>query len=132
MLTAQKRTPTWLMVVMVAILALAIAAFAGVLDAGAKKKKKKAPATQIVERTAVLPNTGSCDPQNNCTGAVTTTATCPPGFLVTGGGIRLGNPNNEFVEGSYPTGKNSWTAVAFRGNNKTGNSTVTAIAVCRR
>jgi hypothetical protein len=128
----------WLMAATVAILAVAVAAFAGALDADAKKKKKKKPAvpitkalvTQTVESTVALPNTGSCDAGNgNCTGEVTTTANCPAGFKVTGGGIRVGQPSNDFVEGSYQSG-NGWTAVAFRGNNKTGNSTLTAVAVC--
>jgi len=56
------------------------------------------------------------------------TVTCPAGTSATGGGVKLGDPNNDVPQGSYPAGKTSWTGAATRGT--TGSSTFTVFAVC--
>jgi hypothetical protein len=113
----RTRTPVWLMVAMVALLALAIVVASNALDADAAKKGLK---TRTVQNSVTLPDSGV---------AVSTTAICPAGFKATGGGIRV-NPNEDFVEGSEPAGKNGWKATGFRAISATGSSTLTAIVIC--
>jgi hypothetical protein len=56
-------------------------------------------------------------------------AKCPKGTRLTGGGVEVGDPNVDSVEGSYPSGKSGWKAVAYR-NDISGDSTVTSHALC--
>jgi hypothetical protein len=61
-------------------------------------------------------------PDDNATHTVT--AKCPKGTKTTGGGIELSEPYNDYVQGSYPTGKREWTAAGYDAG------VVTAHVVC--
>jgi hypothetical protein len=52
------------------------------------------------------------------------TAHCPNGMKSTGGGARLNDPFNDFVQGTYPAGPDGWTAAGY------GAGKVTAFVVC--
>jgi hypothetical protein len=56
-------------------------------------------------------------------------AKCPKGTQLTGGGVEVGDPDVDSVEGSYPSGKSGWKGVAIR-NAISGDSTVTSHALC--
>lgn len=56
------------------------------------------------------------------------TVNCPSGTTVTGGGVKLADPNDDVPQGTYPAGKTGWTGTATRGT--TGSSTFTVFAVC--
>jgi hypothetical protein len=43
----------------------------------------------------------------------TVTAKCPKGTKMTGGGVELSEPYDDFLQGSYPTGKRGWTAAGY-------------------
>jgi hypothetical protein len=43
----------------------------------------------------------------------TVTAKCPKGTKMTGGGAELSEPYDDFLQGSYPTGKRGWTAAGY-------------------
>jgi hypothetical protein len=54
----------------------------------------------------------------------TVTAKCPKGSKATGGGIELSEPYDDYVQGTYPTGKREWTAAGF------DEGVVTAHVIC--
>jgi hypothetical protein len=54
----------------------------------------------------------------------TVTAKCPKGSKATGGGIELSEPYDDYVQGTYPTGKREWTAAGY------DEGVVTAHVVC--
>jgi hypothetical protein len=118
---AASRTPTWLMVVMVATLAVVISIATRVLDAGAKKKKGSGLKTQTVTQTAALPSSNTY---------VTVTANCPNGSKVTGGGVDSSN-NQIGAATSAPSG-NGWKITAFGSQFLPGGITVSAVAVCAK
>jgi hypothetical protein len=70
--------------------------------------------------TATLPN-------DNAPHA--TTASCPHGKALVGGGLRFTDPVNDYAEGTYPKGKRSLTAVAF-GGLSAPDATLTGYARC--
>jgi hypothetical protein len=65
----------------------------------------------------------------NDNAAHSTTATCPRGKALVGGGIRFSDPVNDYAEGTYPKGKRGLKAVAF-GGMSAPNATLTAYARC--
>lgn len=73
------------------------------------------------ESTAPLPN----DSLSHAT-----TASCPTGMEVVGGGIRLGDDLNDFVQGTYPEGETGWTVVGYRRSTAPAPASLTASAIC--
>ena len=61
-------------------------------------------------------------------GIQSVTATCISGMSATGGGAKLSNPANDFVTGTYPAGRNGWTAEGAPGLGTPG--TLTAYVMC--
>ena len=55
--------------------------------------------------------------------------TCPEGSTATGGGIRLRDDLNDFVQGTYPY-IDGWRVAAYRRSSSTGPSTFTAYVRC--
>jgi hypothetical protein len=60
----------------------------------------------------------------------TATAQCNQGAKAVGGGHQLSEDVDDYVAGSYPTGKRGWTAGGLRTIGQTGDSEVTAFARC--
>jgi hypothetical protein len=58
------------------------------------------------------------------------TAQCKKGSKVVGGGHQLSNDVDDYVAGSYPTGKRKWTASGLRRSTLTGDEELTAFARC--
>jgi hypothetical protein len=54
------------------------------------------------------------------------TARCPEGTKLTGGGLELAEPNGNYLQGSYPEGRRSWTAAGYDGG------VLTAHAICMK
>jgi hypothetical protein len=57
------------------------------------------------------------------------TATCPSGLNVTGGGARVSDEPNDYVNDSYPEGRTGWTANGVHSSATTG-PTMTVTAIC--
>jgi hypothetical protein len=72
-------------------------------------------------KTAVLP------PDSESHSAV---AKCPKAAKVTGGGILVGDADEDLIGGSQPTGGRRWTGNASRSNAHVDESTFTVFAVC--
>jgi hypothetical protein len=129
-----KRLPAPAMIVAVVALILALGGSAvagGVLTT--KKYKNTAvrgPVTYVTVPTVVN--------NNNLPGPVSgvnITAACPSGFFPTGGGVKSGNLSNNsglFVQYSYPSAPNGWTANVFAGTGGGGGlaETISVTAVC--
>ncbi|MFL5894383.1 MAG: hypothetical protein ACJ76Z_04635 [Thermoleophilaceae bacterium] len=56
------------------------------------------------------------------------TATCDPGLVALGGGASLADQNNEFVNDTYPSAANAWTAHVFAGTS--GGTGFTVYVIC--
>lgn len=74
----------------------------------------------------------SVSPLANDSAPHTTIATCPAGMEVLGGGVRLGDDLNDFVQGTYPVGETGWAAVGYRRNTQPAPSSLEADAICLR
>ena len=59
-----------------------------------------------------------------------TTTKCGHGDEVTGGGTKLSDDLNDFVQGSYPAGDDGWTAAAYRRSSSLTPAKFTASARC--
>jgi hypothetical protein len=59
-------------------------------------------------------------------------ATCPTGTKAAGGGVKLGDNYNDFVQGSFPSSTNHrvWVGEAWRSSSETATATFTAYAMC--
>jgi hypothetical protein len=90
--------------------------------AGSAGLAQAAGGPSVVEKskTASLPNDNQ---------AHSVAATCPKGTEVSGGGLKLSDPVDDYFQGSYPQG-DSWTALGYRTTTSTGSSSVTALAMC--
>lgn len=62
------------------------------------------------------------------TPSVQTTATCDPGQHVVGGGVKIDDPANAFVNDTYPDGPNAWTVRV--GNSGPAAVGFTVVAIC--
>jgi hypothetical protein len=119
-----RRRPNAAMIV--AVIAL-VAALAGTAVAGGgfltKKKFKnqavRGPVTYATSTVAV-PNTGFSSP------GATVSSSCPAGTHVVGGGIKLADKDNEFVNDSYPTVA-GWAGTV---NANASGLTATVTAIC--
>jgi len=60
----------------------------------------------------------------------TVKATCPSGTKATGGGIKLGDPDNDYMVGTYPPGAAGWVGAAWRASSLGSDATFTAWVVC--
>jgi hypothetical protein len=110
---SHRRTPArW------AKAAIALAAFAA-LGAGLAYAAG-GPSVVQKSKTASLPN-------DNLAHSVK--ASCPKGTKVSGGGLKLSDPHDDYFQGSYPKGK-TWTAFGYRASTFPGASNVTASAMC--
>src|SRR6476646_531188 len=69
-------------------------------------------------------------PLPNDQGIHSATTKCTGGTSVVGGGIRFTDPVNDYHEGSYPKGSNSWKTVAYGGLGAPSDATNTAYARC--
>ena len=58
------------------------------------------------------------------------TLECPAGSEATGGGIRLEDDLNDFVQGTYPAGEDGWTVAAFRRDTLPDASSFTGLIRC--
>jgi hypothetical protein len=57
------------------------------------------------------------------------TVKCGTAGNVTGGGVKVGAPDFDLPQGSYPAGKTGWTGAAVRGEITDGKFTVYAVCV---
>jgi hypothetical protein len=119
-----RRRPSAAMVV--AIVAL-IAALAGTAVAGGgfltkKKFKNQAVRGPLIYATSTVgvPNNGFGSP------GATVSSPCPAGTHVVGGGIKLADEDNEFVNDSYPTGA-GWAGTV---NANASGLTAAVTAIC--
>jgi hypothetical protein len=58
---------------------------------------------------------------------VTATATCPAGLYATGGGARVGNSNDAYLNDAGPSGRNAWYGAAWPYSGPGSTLTVTVI-----
>lgn len=124
----------------VAVIAL-IAALAGTATAAkvlpVKKFKKQAVKSPITYVTASQIVNNNNIPGPNTPG-VNITAVCPKGFFPTGGGVKtsaLSAFSGLFVQQSYPSTENGWTANVYAGFVLGGTAqpeTVSVTAICVR
>ena len=117
------------MIVAVVALILALAGSAvaagqiglGALTDGAKNKTVGVGKLTYVTNT-VTPPAGQ---------DTTVSALCPAGLHVIGGGVKVADTVNDFIDDTYPT-VSGWSAVVDIGNNGTHVATVTAICAPSR
>jgi hypothetical protein len=130
-----KRLPSPALVISVIALVAALSgtAIAGGFITGKKFKKQaiRGPITYVTAtqsvNTAALPGAPP---------GVNITAACPSGFFPTGGGVKSDQPSNIsglFVQYSYPSTPNGWTANVFAGTVGPGaplNESISVVAAC--
>lgn len=125
-----RRRPSAAMIVAVIALAVALSGTAvaagklslGALANGAKNKTVGVGKLTYVSGTATGVTADS---------AKTVTATCPSGTHVIGGGIKVQDPNTDFIEDSYPTAT-GWEARVFPGTDTPHTFIATAICATSR
>jgi hypothetical protein len=61
--------------------------------------------------------------------SVTVSATCPSGTHVIGGGVKVQDPNADFIDDSYPTAT-GWTGRVTPNGDPGSTRTFTATAIC--
>jgi hypothetical protein len=114
--------------VIIAVVAL-VAALGGTAVAGGGFLTKKKFKNQAL-RGPVTYATSSVDvpSTNGGTGSsgFTASSSCPPGTHAIGGGVRLSNEADQYVNDSYPTAS-GWAATIYNGNDSTLPVSVTAI-----
>lgn len=121
----QRLLPSPAMIV--AVIAL-IAALSGTAVAAkvltTKKFKNQAVRgpIQYVSLTSVVPPTGTLP------NGFPVAAACPTGTEVTGGGIKLGLDQVQFVNDSHPT-TTGWAGTVYNNGNLNHSATITAICV---
>lgn len=119
-----RRRPSGAMVV--AIIAL-VAALGGTAVAGGvlttKKFKNQAVRGPLTYATSTV-NVPSTNTPNNP--GVTVSSSCPGGTHVVGGGIKLSDEPDMYVNDSYPT-SGGWAATVYNGNAGATPASVTAI-----
>ncbi|HSD23205.1 MAG TPA: hypothetical protein VLB79_02640 [Solirubrobacterales bacterium] len=119
-----RRRPSAAMVV--AIIAL-VAALGGTAVAGGilttKKFKNQALRGPLTYATSTVnvPNTNGPDSQG-----FQISASCPSGTHPVGGGVKLSNENDQYVNDSYPTAA-GWGATIYNGNASALPVNITAI-----
>ncbi|HEY1238086.1 MAG TPA: hypothetical protein VGE91_07095 [Solirubrobacterales bacterium] len=121
------RRPSAAMIVAVVALVVALGGTAvaaqkfglSVLSNGAKNKTVGVGKLTYVSGTA----TGTAGDD-----AVTVSATCPAGTHVIGGGVKVQDPNADFIDDSFPT-PTGWAGRVSPGTG-TGTHTFIATAVC--
>ena len=131
-----KRLPTPAMIV--AVVALIVALGGTALAGGPLTKKQfknkavQGPVTYVTT-TSLVNNVNAPGP--GPVAGVNVTAVCPSGFFPTGGGVKTGTLSsltNLFVQFSYPSTPNGWTANVFAGLTGGGGvpESVSVIAAC--
>ena len=83
-----------------------------------------APIAKVQIVTATGANGAATDTDN----MASTTATCPQGPFVLGGGTHLTDEVDQLTNDSYPSANNAWTATVFNGGP--GTPTFTVYAIC--
>ncbi|HEY7122213.1 MAG TPA: hypothetical protein VH329_06605 [Solirubrobacterales bacterium] len=123
-----RRRPNAAMVVAVVALVAALGGTAvaaqkfglSVLSNGAKNKTVGVGKLTYVSATAT--GTGGSN-------AVTVSATCPAGTHVIGGGVRVEDPNSDFIDDSFPT-PTGWAGRVSPGGDPGTTHTFIATAIC--
>ena len=115
----------------IAILALVLAltgtaVAAGTINLGALSDGAKNKTVGVGKLTYV---TNTVTPPSNQDSTVS--ANCPAGLHVIGGGVKVADTFNDFIDDTYPT-VNGWSAVVDIGVNGTHVATVTAICAPSR
>ena len=64
--------------------------------------------------------------------SVTATAQCPAGLNATGGGARLANDDDGFVNDSGPSNRTTWEATVFPSPTASPDAKVTVYVICAR
>lgn len=125
-----RRCPSAALIVAVIALAVALSGTAvaagklglSALANGAKNKTVGVGKLTYVSGTA----TGKADD-----GARTVTATCPAGTHVIGGGVKVEDPNADFIDDSYPTAA-GWEGRVSPGSDTPHTFVATAICATSR
>jgi hypothetical protein len=120
------RRPSPAMVI--AIIALVVA-LAGTAVAGGGFLTKKKFKNQAVRGPLVYVTTSTSSPvlTGPSSGTPVIPATCPPGTHVVGGGIKVGDERNSFVNDSHPT-PTGWAGTVFTFTS--GPDTAITTAIC--
>jgi hypothetical protein len=93
----------------------------GELSNGAKKKTAGVGKLQYVTTPTVIPANSS---------TTVATAACPSGYQVIGGGIKVENDNDDFVNDSHPTSF-GWAGTVYNNNLTTAHTAITT-AICAK
>jgi hypothetical protein len=63
-------------------------------------------------------------------GTITASVSCPSGFYATGGGARVSNDNDAYVNHSGPSSRTTWDATAYPYASVTPDTTMTVNVIC--
>jgi hypothetical protein len=125
------RRPTAAMIVAVGALVLALAGgavAAGTIGLGDFTKKAKDKTVGVGKLTYATTTVALSE--DDPVGGHVVTATCPTGLKVIGGGIKLADPEQDYVDDSYPTASGWKGHVFIGGSNPATTRQVTTTAIC--
>ncbi|MFL5894382.1 MAG: hypothetical protein ACJ76Z_04630 [Thermoleophilaceae bacterium] len=97
------------------------------LSALGKVPSAAAADSAAIARVKTVTAGGTSRPAGGGAAIDSATATCDSGLVVVGGGVSLGDQENQITQDSYPSAPGSWTAHVLNGGGGTPGFTVYAI-----
>jgi hypothetical protein len=115
--------------VIIAVVAL-VAALGGTAVAGGGFLTKKKFKNQALRGPVTYATSAVAVPSTNVPNSTgfTASSSCPAGTHAVGGGVKLSNEADQYVNDSYPT-TTGWAATIYNGNDSTLPVTITAVCI---